>query len=73
MGKPDQIGEIQVISALPMGAFQGGGSVIEKTLHHISICIRGTTNIFEFVKRRYIEHSSRTNKSARYICRLVVF
>ena len=41
------------------------GSAIEKALDHVLVFIRGTTNIFESVERRYFEHSGRTSKSAR--------
>ena len=51
---------------------QAGRSInwdIEKALDHVDpvlVFIRGTTNLFEFVERRYFEHFGRTSKSARY-------
>ena len=51
-------------------AFHKAGSDMEKALHPVLIFIRRTTNLFEFVERRYIEHFGRTSKSARYAGRL---
>ena len=39
---------------------------IEKALDPVLVFIRGTTNLFEFVERRYFEHFGRTSKSAKY-------
>ena len=39
---------------------------IEKALNSVLVFIRGTTDLFEFVARRYFEHFDRTSKSARY-------
>ena len=53
-------------------AFHKAGPDIEKALDPVLVFIRGTTNLFEFVERRYFEHFGRTSKSAR-LCRFVVF
>ena len=45
-------------------AFQKSGPDIEKALD--LVFIRGTTNVFEFMERRYFEHFGRASKSARY-------
>ena len=42
------------------------GPDIEKALDPVLVVIRGTTNLFELVERRYFEHFGRTSKSARY-------
>ena len=42
------------------------GPDIEKALDPVLVFIRGTTNLFELVERRYFEHFGRTSKSARY-------
>ena len=46
--------------------FYKAGPDIEKALDPVLVFIRGTTNLFEFVERRYFEHFGRTSKSARY-------
>ena len=46
--------------------FHKAGPDIEKALDPVLIFIRGATNLFEFVERRYLEHFGRTSKSARY-------
>ena len=46
--------------------FPKAGLNIEKALDPVLVFIRGTTNLFEFVERRYFEHFGRTSKSARY-------
>ena len=43
--------------------FHKAGPDIEKALDPVLVCIRGTTNLFEFVERRYFEHFGRTSKS----------
>ena len=72
MRKPDQIGAIlsnfrnvNIVSALRIGTGRAGPD-IEKALDPVLIFIRGTTNLFEFVERRYFEHFRRTSRSARY-------
>ena len=47
-------------------AFHTAGPDIEKALDPVLVFIRGTTNLFEFVERRYFEHFGRTSKSDRY-------
>ena len=47
-------------------AFHKAGPDIEKALDPVLVFIRGTTNLFELVERRYFEHFGRTSKSARY-------
>ena len=47
-------------------AFHGAGPDIEKALDPVFVFIRGTTNLFEFVVRTYLEHFGWTSKSARY-------
>ena len=42
------------------------GPEIEKALDPVLLFIRGTTNLFEFVERRYFKHFGQTSKSARY-------
>ena len=42
------------------------GPDIEKALDPVLVFIRGTTNLFELVERRYFKHFGRTSKSARY-------
>ena len=68
MGKPDQIGEIQVISSILfrhyIWAHQKAGPDIERAFVAVFVFILGTTNLFEFVERRYFEHFGRTSKSA---------
>ena len=59
MGQPDQIGEIYVISGM-LKLFR------HYVLAQAGPFIRGTTNLFEFVERRYFENIGRTSKSARY-------
>ena len=49
-------------------AFYKTGPDIEKALDPVLVSIRGTTNLFELVERRYFEHFDRTSKSARYAC-----
>ena len=39
---------------------------IEKALDPVLVFIRETTNLLEFVERRYSEHFGRASKSARY-------
>ena len=39
------------------------GPDIEKALDPVFVFIWGTTNIFEFVERRYLEHFIRTSKA----------
>ena len=43
-----------------------GQIYIERDLDPVLVFRRGTTNLFEFVERRYFEHFGRTSKSARY-------
>ena len=65
-----------IVSALRIGtgrAFHKAGPDIEKVLDPVLIFIRGTTNLFELVERRYFKHFGRTSKSACQICRLVFF
>ena len=60
---------VKKVSALHMGtcrAFHKAGPDIEKALDTVFVSIRGTTNLLEFVERRYFEHFGRTSKSARY-------
>ena len=73
MGKLDQIGAILVISGMlklfrhyVLAQFHKAGSDIDKALDPVIVFIRGTTNIFEFVERRYFEHFGRTSKSTIY-------
>ena len=47
-------------------AFHKAGPDIEKALDPVLVFIRGATNLFELVERRYFEHFGRTSKSARY-------
>ena len=47
-------------------AFHKAESDIEKALDPVLVFIRGTTNLFEFVERRYLEHFGRTSKAARH-------
>ena len=47
-------------------AFHKAGPDIEKSLDTVFVFIRGTTNLFEFVERRYFEHFGRTSDLARY-------
>ena len=42
------------------------GPDTEKALNPVLVFIRGTTNLFEFVRRRYFEHFGRTSKPVRY-------
>ena len=51
--------------ALRIGTGRAGPD-IEKALDPDLVLIRGTTNLFEFVERRYFEDFGRTSKSARY-------
>ena len=44
--------------------FHKAGPDIEKALDPVLVFIRGTTNLFELVERRYFEHFGRTSKSA---------
>ena len=46
-------------------AFHKAGPDIVKALDTVLVFIRRTTNIFQFVERRYFEHFSRSSKSAR--------
>ena len=60
---------VKIVLALRIGtgrAFHKAGPDIEKALDPVLVFIRGTTNLFELVERRYFEHFSRTSKSARY-------
>ena len=72
MGKPDQISNFlngKIVSASRTGtgkAFHKAGPDIEKALDPVLVLIRGTTNLFEFVERRYFMHFSRTSRAARY-------
>ena len=77
MGKPDQIGAIEVISGMlrlfrryllaqAVRVFHKAGPDIEEALDPVLVFIRGTTNLFEFVERRYFEHFGLTSKSAIY-------
>ena len=57
------------VSALRTGtgrAFHKAGPDIEKALDQVLVFIRGTTNLFEFVERRYFELFGRTSEAARY-------
>ena len=47
--------------------FHKAGPDIEKALDPVLVFIQGTTNLFEFVERRYFEHFGRTSKSVRYM------
>ena len=58
-----------IVLALRIGtgrAFHKAGPNIEKALDPVLVFIRGTTNLCEFVERRYFEHFGRTSKSSRY-------
>ena len=58
-----------MVLALRIGtdrAFHKAGPDIEKALDPVLVFIRGTTNLFELVERRYFEHFGRTSKSVRY-------
>ena len=60
---------VKIVSSSRTGtgrAFHKAGPDIEKALDPVLVFIRGTTNLFEFVERRYFEHFGRTSKSARY-------
>ena len=60
MGKPGQIGGIRVISGMLRlfwhYVLAQAGPDIEKALDPVLVFIRGTTNLFELVERRYFEH-----------------
>ena len=59
----------KIVLALRIGtgrAYHKAGPDIEKALDPVLVFIRGTTNLFELVERRYFEHFGRTSKSARY-------
>ena len=59
---------VKIVLALRIGtgrAFHKAGPDIEKALDPVLVFIRGTTNLFELVERRYFEHFGRTSKSAR--------
>ena len=47
-------------------ALHKAGPDLEKALDLVLVFIRGTTNLFEFVERRYFDHFGRTIKAARY-------
>ena len=56
---------VKIAWALRMGrgrAFHKTGPAIEKDLDPVAF-IRGTTNVFEFVERKYFEHLGRTSMS----------
>ena len=60
---------VKIVLALRIGtgrAFHKAGPDIEKAFDLVLVFIRGTTNLFELVERRYFEHFGRTSKSARY-------
>ena len=60
---------VKIVLAFRTGtgmAFHEAGPDIEKSLDPVLVFIRGTTNLFEFVERRYFEHFGRTSKSDRY-------
>ena len=42
--------------------FHKAGPDIEKALDPVLVFIQGTTNLFEFVERRYFEHFDRTGR-----------
>ena len=47
-------------------AFHKAGPDIEKALDPVLVYVQGTTNLFEFVERRYFERFGQTSESARY-------
>ena len=50
---------VKIVSSLRIGtgrAFHKTGPDLEKALDPVLVFIRGTTNLFEFVERRYFEH-----------------
>ena len=47
-------------------ALHKAGPDIEEALDPVLVFLRGTTNLFELVERRYFEHFGRASKSARY-------
>ena len=49
-----------------LAQFHKAGPDIEKAFDPVLVFIRGATNQFEYVERRYCEHFGRTRKSARY-------
>ena len=60
---------VKIVLALCIGtgkAFHKAGPDIEKALDPVLVFIRGTTNLFELVERRYFEHFGRASKSAKY-------
>ena len=60
---------VKIVLALRTGtgrAFHKAWPYMEKALDLLLVFIRGTTNLFEFVERRYFEHFGRTSKEARY-------
>ena len=62
---------MKIVSALRTGtgrAFHEAGPHIKKALDTVLVFIRGTTNLFEFVERKYFEFFGRTSKAARYAC-----
>ena len=61
--------KVKIVLALRIGtgrASHKAGPDIERALDSVLVFIRGTTNLFELVERRYFEHFGRTSKSARY-------
>ena len=61
---------VKKFSALRMGtgrAFHKAGPDIENALDPVLVFIRGTTNLYESVERRYFEHFARPSESARKI------
>ena len=50
---------VKIVSVLRTGtgrAYHKAGPDIEKVLNPVLVFIQGTTNLFEFVDRRYFEH-----------------
>ena len=82
MGAEDQIGEIynfgsfKIVSALRIGtgrAFNKAGPDTEIAVDPVLVFIRGTTNLFEFVERRYFEHFGQTSQADMQVSCLLVF
>ena len=51
--------------------FQCDGPAVEKALDPVVDFIQGTTELFEFVERKYFEYFGRVSKLK--LCRLVIF
>ena len=60
---------VKIVLALRIGtdrSFHKAGPDIEKALGPVLVFIRGTTNLYEFVERRYLKRFGRASMLARY-------